>query len=456
MFPLHDIARRRICLAAFFALGVAPTLAVLAWGVSRQLPTHVHAEAERLSWQSGQKVSLEGVRHLRPGSVRYEGVEISDPETGGRILRCRALEVRRQVSSREKGPARRSLVVIASEPEFEAAQLDELWSLVRGALESRIGPGESDVRLAAAQATLRFGETAQKLTQLQARIERLSGGSQADLTFRLADLETPEPVQIRVARNHQTRPPATGLGIRTGGGLLPSSLLATAIPAFGALGPESRFCGYVWASETPDGWNGELVGQFTGVDLEGLVTRHFPHTLRGTAGLDLQRAVFQKGRLREAAGSLVAGPGAISRSLVDAAADRLGLVCSGAAGPGATGGLSARASGRRADELPVPPRDELLAYDRLAVAFLIDSRGLQIRGMCPPAASGGILAGRYGLLLGEPALQPLPAVSLVQALAPAGAVQVPATHQTDWLLRRLPMPEATAARRADASSTLTQ
>jgi len=65
-----------------------------------------------------------------------------------------------------------------------------------------------------------------------------------------------------------------------------------------------------------------------------------------------------------------------------------------------------------------------------------------LRGLCRGMAPGTMLADRYGPLLGEPASQPQPVAALLQALVPGSAVRVPATSETDWLMRRLPLPKA--------------
>lgn len=432
MFQLHDKSRRRICLAAFFALCAAPTVIVLACGVARHLPWHVRAEAERLTWQLGQKVSIKRVRHLRPRVVLYEGLELSDPETGNIILRCDRLKAVRGRSTDQQGQVRPCLMLIAYRPEIESNQVDQVWRLVQAALRHRAGCPESDVQLSAEQLTLRVGETAHTLTQVRGTIRRLPDGSQADVAFRLAEAETPEPVQIRVVRGHHSEAPATGLGLYTGGGALPCPLLALGVPGLEALGPRARFGGYLWVNETPEGRDGELAGQFTEVDLDGLVAPHFPHTLRGAAQVTVRGARFRQGRIEEATGSLSAGPGAISRSLVDAAADRLGMA----------GGLD-----------PSVP-DRLVSYERLALSFRIDSRGLELRGECVPAGSAAILVGRYGTLLGEPIRQPVPVAAFLQALVPDGVVQVPVTRQTGWLMRRLPMPYLSTPRMAQTSPSV--
>ena len=45
-------------------------------------------------------------------------------------------------------------------------------------------------------------------------------------------------------------------------------------------------------------------------------------------------------------------------------------------------------------------------------------------------------------ILTEPASQPQPVAALIQALVPASEVPVPATRQTGWLARLLPIPDA--------------
>ena len=88
--------------------------------------------------------------------------------------------------------------------------------------------------------------------------------------------------------------------------------------------------------------------------------------------------------------------------------------------------------------------DELLSYDQLAFTFRIDGGGLRLHGGCTGAATGEVLAGQF-VLLAEPVAQPQPLAALIQALVPAGQFQVPATPQSGWLARWLPLPEAAAA-----------
>ena len=467
MFRLHDNTRRRICRAVFLLLCVVPTAGVSAWCARRHLPGVAAAEAKRLERELGLDVSLAGLRYLRPGRVLYEGLELRDPETGRPLLRCRALEADWQRSTDREGRPRASLVLIASQPEIEAtaadpemgarqvgAPLGELLDrMLRCPTILRMVPGgsQTDVRLAAGQLTLRAAGGSQTFSGLQGSIESFAGGTQAEASFRLAGIDTPQPIRIRIVRNRQITPPATGFELDTGGGAVPCGLLAIGLPLLERLGPRSRLRGYIWANQTGDGrraptghrsagvvaeaklwsrwsadWEGEFAGQVSDVDLDELVTGHFPHKLGGTAQVTIQSARFRRQRLEEATGTLVAGPGVISRSLIDAAVEQLGLV--------------------RGVEPQTP--GELVPYEQLAAGFLIDARGLQLQGGCSPSGhrseglvAGAILADRQGRLLGEPVVQPQPVVALVRTLVPASQHQVPATRQTDWLIGHLPVPQ---------------
>jgi hypothetical protein len=430
MFRLHESTRRRICRAAFLLLCVVPTASVSAWCARRHLPGVAAAEAERLERELGLDVSLAGLRHLRPGRVLYEGLELADPETGRPLLQCRALEVDRQQSADRDGRPRALLVLLASQPEIEAAAIDRLGELLGRMLRRPTGSSQTDLRLVAGQLTLRATDASQTVSEVQGSIASFSGGMQAEASFRLAGIDTPQPIRIRIVRNRQITPPATGFELDTGGGAVPCGLLAVGLPLLERLGRRSRLRGYVWANQTDDGtspgWEGEFAGQVYDVDLDDLVTGHFPHKLSGTAQLTVQSARFRQRRLEHATGTLVAGPGVISRSLVDAAVAQLGLV--------------------RGAEPQTP--GELVPYEQLAAGFLIDARGLQLQGGCAASGNrhespvaGTILADRQGRLLGEPAVQPQPVVALVRTLVPASQHQVPATRQTDWLIGHLPVPQ---------------
>ena len=421
MFHLHDTTRRRVCVAGFLTLGVLPALLIGGWCLGRSMPGCVQAEAERLSRELGLDVSLGGLQRLRPGSVLYEQLEAADPETGRTVFRCRLLEVASGQRTDTQGQRRPTLTLTASQPEVEAGALNRIWKCLQRTLEGYRGPLEADVRISAAELTLRATHNSQTLTEVLGTLENLPNGTHTQLQFRLAGADTPEPARLRLVRNRQVSPPASGFELYTGGGELPCNVLAMGLDELKPLGPRCRFRGYIWASETPDGWQGEVTGQLVDLDLGRLVSDHFPHRLSGMGEATIQSARFRHGRLEEGNAIVVAGPGTIDHSLIDAAVEHLGLVIGN----------------------EPPTDDESIPYDELAFLATLDAEGLRLSGRSAASAPGVILSRGRRCLIGQSPQQnkPSPAVALVRTLVPQNAVQVPASRQTDWLLRHLPVPE---------------
>jgi hypothetical protein len=418
MFQLHDKTRRRIALAAFGLAGVLPLLLVGAWCLERHLPGCALAEADALGRQLGLVVKLEGARHLRPGVVLYEGIELADPDTGRTILRSRCLEVAWQQQVNSLGKRRPTLAVIATQPEVETAAIDLAWRWMQRLMERSPGRLESNVRLSADAVTLRADDRSQTMTDVAGLLEMLPDKTNVQIDFRLVGADTPEPAAIRIVRNRATSPPESRFELSTGDGELPCSVLALAVSELKPLGPRCRFRGQVWANESPDGWEGEVAGQLVELDLGTLITDHFPHRLSGIGEATINSAHFRGGRLEECSGMLAAKRGTISRSLMEAARAYLGLV------PGAE---------------PLPS-DERIPYQELAMSVVLDANGLRLRGLCTTAEQGTVLSDGRNRLLGEPMRGAQPMAAFVQTLVPQSVVQVPASRQTDWLLRHLQVP----------------
>ena len=94
----------------------------------------------------------------------------------------------------------------------------------------------------------------------------------------------------------------------------------------------------------------------------------------------------------------------------------------------------------------IPVTGQAQAFDRMGLDFWIDNRGISIIGRCASMLGADIpgamaVAGGRALLT-QPAAQPQPIAALIQALVPANEVPVPATRQTGWLARLLPIPDA--------------
>lgn len=421
MFQVHDRTRRQLAMLAFVVLCLVPTAIVLACGVAWRLPGQVRKEADRLSVLLGLKVSLDGVEYPQPGVVRYAGLTLADGETGKAVLRCQRLETSWRTLVDKQGQERSCLMLTAKEPQLEADGLPQVWRLIQEMLTCRADRAQLDARAFASQLALNLGGKPLALVDVRGSLGTFAEGTQVDVSFR-QETEKVEGTKIRIARDRKTQPPTTRFALQTGGTPLPCSLLAAVFPSLELLGPQSGYLGYLWAAETPQGWDGGLAkGRFLAVDLERLLEGRSPHKLRGTVQVAIDEAQFQQGRLQLLTGSMVGGQGEVSRSLVEASAEHLALL-------------------RGQD---VPGAEGLLPYEQLGLWFSLDTRGLTLRGQCAPAGSGAILVDRYGpLLLSQVTDQPQSAASLVRALVPGSLAQVPATREADGLLRCLPLPGA--------------
>ncbi len=419
---MHDRTKRLLCRAGFLALCILPTATVWAWTSSWQGASHRAAVAAQLSQNLGLRTTLADVAYPKPGLTLLEGLQLADPETGLPLVQMRFLEA---------GGGERTAALVASQPEIDAAQLARLWRVVDARLRESVD-SQPLVRLAASEVTLHLPDGSQTLTEFLGQLDTRSSSTErvVSINFRLAGAAAADPIRIRYARRvaddalptaHRPLPTArvaTLVELHTGGEAVPVWLLAGPLGIAHHLGPHARFRGSIWASETSEGWEGEISGQLLDVDLQSLVSEQFPHRLSGPAEITIQNARIHRGRLEEASGMLTAGPGVVSRSLLAAAVESLHWISGDAAAK-------------------VAPLEQ---YEQLALRFTIDAGGLTVRGQCPGAA-GAILTSRNGIVLSESGAAAVPVVALLRTLVPQSEVQAPATRESSWLIGRLPVPE---------------
>jgi hypothetical protein len=317
------------------------------------------------------------------------------------------------------------VLFVAHAPEVDATALPVLWRALEQGLSRRPAASAEVARLAAAEATLRWPDRQATIWGVAMRLEPLAAGPQVSLEARLSQDKHAEPVRLTVFRDRQSEPPRTGFELETGPHAIDAMLVAPALPADAWLGSKARFWGYIWAREGAAGWEGLAHGALMDVDARQLLASRFPHNVNGVASVEISRARFEAGRLVEAAGTIDAGPGFVSRGLLVAASRSLRLPWAESRGA----------------------RDDLLAYDRLSAEFQIDGTQLTLLGRCEDAPEGTLLIERDRVLLAEPAEQPQPVAGLVRMLSAPDDELVPAGQRTDWLIRMLPigMPPRSAA-----------
>jgi hypothetical protein len=311
------------------------------------------------------------------------------------------------------------LVVSVGQPEIETDRLDLVWELLLRRLRRELA-GESRLRLAPCQLTLRRRDGSQTYDDVCGEIEPTNQGEAIEIHFRVAGADDAEDTNLHILRDRSKSVPATRMELDTGGGALPVSIFAPLADVAGWLGSGARFAGALWVDEAGDGWNAELTGHLLGIDLQTLIGDHFPHQLDGGADLEIGKALVRRGRLVEANGTFRAGPGTIGTSLVAAAVESLDC---------------------RAGKID---RDlAAVAFEELAFHFRIGAGGLVLSGACKSVETRPtVLAGTAGrVLLGPPPEGSVPPViGLVRMLVPQSEVQVPATRETAALIALLPIP----------------
>lgn len=403
---MHEATRRRIARLTFLLLGLLPTVVLAGWGLSRQLPGYTEALEEQLSGQLGLAVAIDEVSHPRPGVLLLSGLELSDAESGRLLLHCRLIEACR---SGER------LELAVHQAEIQAEHAGQLWQLLQRRLSQSIAAAPVHLDIACGQLTWHDGAGSPTLVNVQAHVGSAGDGIEAAIHFSLAGAASGEPMACTLLR---TASQGTRLDFSTGSTPLPCSMLRPLLDGPQWLGSRARFRGTLWATHAAGRWQGELFGQLSQVDLDALVTDHFPHGLGGLADIRIDRAAWRDGRLEEASGGVVAGPGQISRSLLAAARETLSL------GAGAA---------------PLPSTT-VVPYAQLQFDLAIADNRLLLHGRCP-GGDGALLVDAQQRSLWTQPPEPQPVVALLRALVPYSQLQVPATRQTDWLMSRLPVPE---------------
>ena len=367
-------------------------------------------------------VALDGFEHFQPGTVLYRGLVLSDPETGAAVFRCRLLKATWTRVVEPQGPPKTVVLLSASQGQIEAAGIPRLGQLLDRILQNQGDWADVEFRLAAGELQLLAGRDSQTLGNVAGAIEAIRGGVQACAVFRLPGAATPQPLK------DPAYPQPPGDAARQRMGTRYRRQLAAVQPVGHRLGRTQAAGSTEPLLRAPLGQrDARRLGCPTRRQIGGPRSgrpagRTFSPQAQRPGRTQHRLVRLWQGRIEKAAGTLRAGPGLISSSLVHAAVEQLHLVAT--AEPKAS--------------------DELLSYEQLALSFRIDGSGLRLHGGCTGATTGAVLSGPGVPLLAEPVAQPQPLAALIQALVPASQFQVPATPQTGWLARWLPLPEAAA------------
>mgnify|MGYP005837932255 CR=1 FL=1 len=412
---MYERTRRRWLMRAFAAFCLAPTVAVVGFCAVKNRPGLREEQTQRLEAVLGLRVELDDYREPLPGKLRFDGLTLKDPETGAVVFRAARLDVRRQPLDDDPTAAVSVLVLSADSAELSAAGFDAAASLADRALRGWLL--QPSVRIAVGRLHLEDNGRTDSFSDVQASIDQQANGSSLRACFRWE--QSPEPARVQVVRHRQGAAAGYQVELDTRGAALPCRLLAHAWPAFAPCGDDATFRGCVWTAggETPAA---DLAGELSAVDLGRLAALYSGYRFSGRANVVVRSGRIRAGRLEEGVFTLSAGPGLISRDLMEMLVSRLRTP--------------------RAAE-PVHPGD-LVSFEQLAFHAAVDRGGLRLHGCCAGAAPGALLCDHRGPLLLEPVLQPQPLAAVVQVLVPGDEAPLPVSRRAQSLARLLPLPDA--------------
>ncbi|MGD9645587.1 MAG: hypothetical protein AB7U73_07740 [Pirellulales bacterium] len=403
---MHEHTQRTLCRLCFVALCAMPTAALLGWAGWLSSSGHLVGCEQQLAGRLGLSVRADRVEHPRPGQVRLHSVVLTDPETQEKVATIPRLEV---------SVGGRGTVVRLTEPRVVAVALAGLWTR----LSQQLAAAHSPLRLEANSLEWQGRTANYTLNELSAGLSFADKLGQAYLAFKL-DMPAAQPVRMRVVRDRGQVPPLVNWELQSPETAVPCALAWPWLDVPSWLGDASRFRGTLRSQQTAAGVRTEVVGQFVEVDLRQLVSAHFPHHLSGLAELQVHSARLVDGRVESISAAAVGGPGQVSRSLLAGGWEMLEM-------PGS----------------PLPPAAvDRIAYQRLALALLLDARGLVIEGRCSKERPDAVLVDAHRVLLNRPA-RPQSAASLVRLLCPPSTHVVPHGREAEGLLRVLPLPTPT-------------
>jgi hypothetical protein len=413
MLAMKQSARKTWCRGAFVALCAVPTLLVVLWIAARVFLLDGAAQKDdwerELSARLGMTVRIGGLSYPQMGLAELEGVELTDAETGDPFARAEAIEVEQTAEG---------CLIRLIAPEIDAAQLGRFTRILHDRLLcGGISRGLARCDISARELTLLDDYAPRTLVDLDIVLEPTESGPRLAVSFLWPEAtEEDERMHLALSRNSEISPPVTRLTVDTGRASLPCHLAAHFWQPLERLGPEAEFSGTASCTLASRS-SAKLSGLLAGVDLDALVSEQFPQILSGNARIKVE-AVIEEGRLAAASGRIdVPAGGRISRSLLVAAAEHLGL-----------------------DNEAGSDRGDVVAYRRLGIGFRIDGARLQLSGLADAGTPGVLISRNTAPLLKAPANHATAAVGLARVLLPDSQMQVPLASQTADLVQLLPAP----------------
>ncbi|MFO0958928.1 MAG: hypothetical protein U0800_16120 [Isosphaeraceae bacterium] len=434
--PTFTRPHRRIAATlALIAFAVAPTTYVGWTALAIRRPEHLRQAEAEVGRALGLSVRLDRVRYPRPGEAVYEGVSIRhrEPrsESHAEIAHADRLIVGR--AHRELRLTAEGLRLSGDGPRQVLEQVAD-WIKLDGVGQS----GWDRVTLLAPSCRVELGGS-----DLAFQVRDLAGTYQADRgapTFsascRVIEGDSTTRCELTLTRDRQGASVRNLLTVATREGApLPGRALRPFFDATGWLGEKATVVGEL-ALRQREGheWEADFRGDLGSVDLDSLVGRRFgEHRMSGLAKVAIRSARWgDRGPLGfgwiDAEGTIAAGSGSISRSMLDAIGRQLRFRTPESIGPlGPDLPFDSMAMGFRMAEDGALKLSGELGPDHPRDAVLIDAK----RVLAASPREPGDVRGLVNALFSSPADTP--------------DLLVPTTAESQGVQRYLPMGRSVAA-----------
>ncbi len=402
MFALHETTQRRVCRVMFVILCIVPTLLTLVGIAYCNRPWRQADWQRTLAQKFHVRAVLDDITLPRPGVTELTNLLLADLRTNSPLGSINKLNFQRNHSR---------LTLHADHLTVEAQHLPDLVMAVSTWLATdELGPLDFQAdHLTITGPSLHAVE----LNRLTIRSEATDSQSQR---FQLKALDDAgKTIQLAL----ESEQGVLGCIVDAQQVPLPAWLVGKLVPGVRGCG-NATFHGKISATSENQLVHGKLRGKFEQVDLQSWIGNNGPHRLQGRAQFDLSQLDWSGDRIEIAQGSIKAGQGASSFSLLLNARDICGCV-----------------TGPTWESLKPDTEQELVAFDQMALSFQMNSTGLAVAGLCKEGAL--MTVGETPLLFAPSQARPVgELVQLLDFRRQPG--WLPATRKAHALAGKLPLP----------------